>query len=100
MKTTGIRIYQTRLPYAGSAYVRGADSVIETAIASVVARFSASTPPEYLQNTTDLMNYNTRSTGFGGPVAKDGTLYAADLPGLGVSPDFESLGAPVAEYAP
>ncbi len=65
---------------------------------SVVAHFAASTPSEYLQNTTDLMNYNTRSTGIGGPVARDGKLYAPDTPGLGVAPDFESLGAPVAEY--
>ncbi|NOD30658.1 mandelate racemase/muconate lactonizing enzyme family protein [Ruegeria atlantica] len=65
---------------------------------SVVAHFAASTPPEYLQNTTDLMNYNTRSTGVGGPVVKDGKLYANNTPGLGVTPDFESLGAPVAEY--
>ncbi|WP_171206118.1 mandelate racemase/muconate lactonizing enzyme family protein [Ruegeria sp. HKCCA0235A] len=66
---------------------------------SVVAHFAASTPPEYLQNTTDLMNYNTRSTGVGGPVVKDGKLYATNSPGLGATPDFESLGAPVAEYA-
>ncbi|NOD64023.1 MULTISPECIES: mandelate racemase/muconate lactonizing enzyme family protein [unclassified Ruegeria] len=65
---------------------------------SVVAHFAASTPPEYLQNTTDLMNYNTRSTGIGGPTAKDGKLFASDTPGLGVAPDFESLGAPIAEY--
>lgn len=66
---------------------------------SVVAHFAASTPPDYLQNTTDLMNYNTKSTGIGGAVAKDGKLYAPDIPGLGVRPDFESLGAPIAEYA-
>ena len=65
---------------------------------AVVAHFAASTPEDYLQNTTDLMNYNTRSTGVSGPVAKDGKLYATDMPGLGVAPDFESLGAPVAEY--
>lgn len=65
---------------------------------SVVAHFAASTPPDYLQNTTDLMNYNTRSTGIGGPVARDGKLYASDTSGLGVTPDFDSLGAPVASY--
>lgn len=66
---------------------------------SVVAHFAASTPPDYLQNTTDLMNYNTRSTGVGGAYAKDGKLYAPDAAGLGVTPDFDSLGAAVAEYA-
>lgn len=65
---------------------------------SVVAHFAASTPPEYLQNTTDLMNYNTRSTGIGGPVARDGKLYASDTPGLGVTADFDSLGVPVADW--
>ena len=66
---------------------------------TAVAHFAASTPSEYLQNTTDLMNYNTRSTGLGGAWADGGKLYAPDAPGLGVAPDFNSLGAPIAEYA-
>ncbi|MEM6373630.1 MAG: enolase C-terminal domain-like protein, partial [Pseudomonadota bacterium] len=66
---------------------------------AAVAHFAASTPPDYLVNTTDLMNYNTRSTGIGGPAVRDGKLYATDTPGLGVTPDFENLGPPVAEYA-
>ena len=65
---------------------------------AAVAHFAVSTPEEYLQNTTDLMNYNTRSTGIGGAYARDGKLYAPDGPGLGVSPDFESLGPAVAEW--
>ncbi|MGX9357472.1 mandelate racemase/muconate lactonizing enzyme family protein [Roseobacteraceae bacterium S113] len=65
---------------------------------ATVAHFAASTPQEYLQNTTDLMNYNTRSTGLGGPMAQDGKLFATDTPGLGVTPDFNSLGAPVADW--
>ncbi len=65
---------------------------------AAVAHFAASTPEEYLQNTTDLMNYNTRSTGVGGPSVRDGKLFATDTPGLGVTPDFDSLGAPVAVY--
>ena len=65
---------------------------------AVVAHFAASTPSEYLQNTTDLMNYNTRSTGIGGAWSERGRLYAPDVPGLGVTPDFDSLGPPVAEY--
>lgn len=65
---------------------------------AAVAHFAASTPEEYLQNTTDLMNYNTRSTGIDGAYARDGKLYAPDGPGLGVTPDFESLGPAVAEW--
>ena len=121
MKITRIRIFKTDLPYVGGAYVWGAGNAIEVAKASVVvidtdaglqgcgeftpcgenymiAHFAASTPAEYLQNTTDLMNYNTRSTGIGGAWAEGGNLYAPDEPGLGVTADFDSLGAPVSEY--
>ncbi|MDP5218590.1 enolase C-terminal domain-like protein [Ruegeria sp. 2205SS24-7] len=66
---------------------------------AALSHFAATTPPDYLHNTTDLMNYNTRSTGVGGAVARQGKLYAPDMPGLGVVPDFESLGDPVEEYA-
>lgn len=65
---------------------------------ATLAHFAASTPEEFLQNTTDLMHYNTRSTGIGGATTKDGKLYASDAPGLGVVPDFDSLGAPVSTY--
>ena len=60
-----------------------------------VAHFAASTPHEFLINSTDLMNYNTASTGIGGAYVKTGKLYASDAPGLGVEPDFDHLGAPV-----
>ncbi len=66
---------------------------------ATVAHFAASTPDEFLINSTDLMNYNTRSTGVGGPEVRGGKLYATDTPGLGVTPDWDSLGAAVAEYA-
>lgn len=65
---------------------------------AALAHFSASTPPEMLINTTDLMNYNTTSTGIGGPTAQGGKLYATDTPGLGVTPDFDILGEPVADW--
>ena len=65
---------------------------------AALSHFAATTPPEYLHNTTDLMNYNTRSTGVGGAVAQGGKLFAPDAPGLGVAPDFDSLGDPVAVY--
>jgi len=65
---------------------------------AAVAHFAVSTPPEFLQNTTDLMNYNSRSTGLGGPTVANGRLHASDAPGLGVTPDFDGLGDPVASY--
>lgn len=66
---------------------------------AALCHFAASTPSEMLINTTDLMNYNTRSTGLGGPRTEGGKLFAPDTPGLGVTADFESLGRPVADYA-
>ena len=65
---------------------------------AAVAHFAASTPPEMLINSTDLMNYNTRNTGIGGPTVCDGKLFAGDAPGLGVSPDFDSLDTPVETF--
>ena len=64
-----------------------------------LSNFATLTPEEYLQNTSDLMNYNTRSTGLGGARAEGGKLYAPDVPGLGTTPAFEGLGALVASYA-
>ena len=65
---------------------------------AAVAHFAASTPQEYLYNTTDLHNYNVESTGIPGPETREGKLFASDSPGLGVEPDFDSLGDPVAIY--
>ena len=65
---------------------------------ATLAHFAASTPAEFLINTTDLCNYNTRSTGLPKPHTEHGKLFASDKPGLGVTPDFASLGPPVADY--
>ena len=107
MKITGISVYKTGLSKAR----RVRDYLVDNRIAVVaedtwggeitsttLSHFAASTPAEYLQNSTDLMNYVTRSTGIGGAYAKDGLLFAPDSPGLGVKPDFESFGDPVAQW--
>ncbi len=65
---------------------------------AAVAHFAASTPFEYLIGSTDLMNYNTRSTGVGGATVSNGKLFAPDEAGLGVRPDYDSLGDPIAIY--
>ena len=65
---------------------------------ATVAHFAASTPEEFLVNTTDLHSYNTEPTGHPGPETRDGRMYASDAPGLGVEPDFDSLGDAVAVY--
>ncbi len=65
---------------------------------ATLSHLAASTPPELLYNTTDLHNYNVEHTGKPGPDTRDGKLYASDVPGLGVEPDYISLGDPVAVY--
>lgn len=64
-------------------------------ISAAVSHFAASTPAELLFNTTDLHAYNTQSTGSPAPPTSGGRLYCREAPGLGVEPDFESLGDPV-----
>lgn len=66
---------------------------------AAIAHFAASTPEEFLLNTTDLHNYNLERTGAPGPETRQGRMIAPDRPGLGVEPDFDSLGDPVAVYA-
>lgn len=65
---------------------------------ATLSHLAASTPPEYLYNTTDLHNYNVEHTGKPAPETRDGKLYASDEPGLGVEPDLDELGDPVAIY--
>jgi len=65
---------------------------------ATLSHFAASTPAEMLVNTTDLHNYNTRSTGMPGPCTAGGRLFASDDSGFGVEPDYNSLGEPIARY--
>ena len=65
---------------------------------ATLAHFAASTPAEFLVNTTDLHSYSSDSTGNPAPKVSAGKLYAAEVPGLGVEPDFGALGDPVATY--
>ncbi len=62
------------------------------------AHLATSTPAELLVNSTDLHNYVVGSTGVPAPQTVDGCLIAPDAPGLGVEPDYDSLGEPVATY--
>ena len=85
-------LVENRIPVVAEDSWRG-----EIATAAV-AHFAASTPEEFLVNATDLHNYNTRSTGTPGPVTRGGRLFAPDSPGLGVEPDYDSLGEPVVQF--
>ena len=67
-------------------------------VSAAVSHFAASTPAELLFNTADLHAYHTEPTGTQAPPTSNGRLYCHDTPGLGVEPDFESLGDPVAVF--
>jgi L-alanine-DL-glutamate epimerase-like enolase superfamily enzyme len=66
---------------------------------ATLAHFAASTPAGLLVNTCDLHSYNVETTGTPAPRTEGGRLYAADTPGHGVEPDYDSLGDPLAVYA-
>nr|WIE89110.1 mandelate racemase/muconate lactonizing enzyme family protein [Mesorhizobium sp. WSM4875] len=65
---------------------------------TVVAHVSASTPEEFLDSASDLHNYQEIPTGKPGPETRNGNLYVSDAPGLGVEPDYDVIGQPVATY--
>lgn len=65
---------------------------------AALSHLAASTPEEFLFNTTDLENYVTLPTGVTQHTLQNGKFYVPDVPGLGVEPDFEALGAPIAVY--
>jgi cis-L-3-hydroxyproline dehydratase len=65
---------------------------------ATLAHLAISTPAEFLVNTTDLHSYNAETTGTPAPRTEAGRLFASGLPGLGVEPDYNSLGDPVAVY--
>ena len=67
---------------------------------ATLAHLAVSTPSDFLINATDLHNYVVGTVASPAPKTADGKLFASDTPGLGVEPDFESLGAAVCTYPP
>lgn len=67
-------------------------------VTSALAHLALSTPPDALLNTTDLLAYNEVEFCRHELVVRDGTLDVGDAPGLGVEPDLDKLGEPVAVY--
>ena len=108
MKITRIRLFRKQPGYARGACARGRGNAIDDdsglsgcakSTTAKLARFAASTPVEFLVDTTDLHGYNDEYTGTPRSRMGYGRLYAADTPGLGAEPDFDSLGDPVAMYS-
>ncbi len=67
-------------------------------VTAALGHLAISTPPDAILNTTDLHNYNDVHIATGAPQARDGKLLVSDAPGLGIEPDLEVLGKPVAVH--
>ena len=81
----------------------GAQMCIEDTWGSDIAtaaalHLAASTPPRAVLNTCDLSGYVHPRLDADAPVRQDGRISPPDGPGLGVAPDPERLGSPMAVF--
>ncbi|MCU9850351.1 mandelate racemase/muconate lactonizing enzyme family protein [Defluviimonas sp. WL0024] len=63
---------------------------------AATAHLAHSTPRELHFQSSAFHEYQSFPIAEGGPVIKDGYMAMSDAPGLGVEPDWDRLGAPVA----
>ncbi len=68
-------------------------------VTAAIAHLAHSTPPELLFTATDFNSYVTVSLAEGAPRRVQGRMAAGTVPGLGVTPRADVLGAPVVEVA-
>src|SRR5262245_22066251 len=68
-------------------------------VTAAIAHLAHSTPPEFLFTATDFNSYVTVSIAEGAPRRNQGRLAASTAPGLGVTPRWDVLGAPVVEVS-
>ena len=66
---------------------------------AAIAHLARSTPAEFTFSATDFNSYGTVDIAKGAPSRINGRMTAPDRPGLGITPIFETLGAPVATYS-
>ena len=66
---------------------------------AAIAHLAHSIPREMHFQSSAFSEYATITIAHGGPVIKDGFMTASDAPGLGVTPNWEVLGAPIAEHS-
>jgi len=67
-------------------------------ITAAIAHLAHSTPEAYRFSATDFNSYVTVSNASGAPQRIDGTMCASEQPGLGIEPNRDVLGEPVASY--
>ena len=65
-------------------------------ITAAIAHLAHSTPERLRFSATDFNSYVTVSTASGAPTRENGHIKAANAPGLGITPNFDALGAPLA----
>lgn len=68
-------------------------------ITAAIAHLAHSTPESLRFSATDFNSYVTVRNATGAPQREAGRMRASDAPGLGIEPDREVLGEPVAVYA-
>ncbi len=67
-------------------------------ITAAIAHLAHSTPERFRFSATDFNSYVTAQTATGSPKRDNGNMKAGDAPGLGIEPDRNTLGEPVARY--
>ena len=67
---------------------------------AALTHLAVTIPPRYLLNAADLSGYAHPHVASDGPRREGAQLKPAERPGLGVTPDLDVLGAPVAVYGP
>ena len=67
-------------------------------ITAAIAHLAHSTPEPLRFSATDFNSYVTVRNATGAPQREDGQMRASDAPGLGIEPDMDVLGKPVAVY--
>ena len=68
-------------------------------ITAAIAHLAHSTPEPLRFSATDFNSYVTVHNAIGAPQRESGQMRAPDAPGLGIEPDMDVLGEPVATYA-
>ena len=68
-------------------------------ITAAIAHLAHSTPESLRFSATDFNSYVTVRNATGAPQREAGRMRASEAPGLGIEPDMDVLGEPVAAYA-
>jgi L-alanine-DL-glutamate epimerase-like enolase superfamily enzyme len=66
---------------------------------AAIAHLGRSTPAEFCFSATDFNSYGTVTIADGAPQRINGRMTTTDLPGLGITPNFDVLGDAIASYS-